>query len=753
MFDQIPLELRERKQWCSVDIEPDADGKLIKVPYVSNNCKKAASTRPAEWRSFEEALADVQEGRRQHLGFFLSADDPYFFIDLDDPSDPDQQKVLERFDTYMQRSVSGTGIHIIGKGKFEGSGKHPRNPAAGLFQQDRYILFTGDVINNKTTITTVDNDDLQSIHDWLSSAKDYPAVELEDVEPTHSDEEVFQAGCRRFDKFDNLTEARWEQYSEYRDSRGNPDHSSADHALISMLCDLTQSNSQVINLFSRTKMWSPEREQKKNGLERYVLSTIRKIRAKQVSEQKRFANITLDFSERPQEKIRGQRNKIDSLPSGLIKDMADWIWKQSRFPLQEAALSAAFSIMSTVAGRNFQTFSSPQSGLNVWFILIAGTGTGKNEYQNGISKIIKKVSDANKFGNNFFHLFGGSMVSGQAMEDALADANRCFTYFPEFAGIYRNVTAKHPQPHHSSLKDALLNIFMQSGEENYLPRRRKAKKQDEEVDTTAIQAPCLVLGGECTPEALYGSMSRDDIETGFIQRFNLLEAEAESVSRAPNSNTRVEISQELIDDLLELFVRCDEMAASGEFVTVPANKEAEKILNDYDYEKRGQVLDGDSISKELYNRSGIKAIRIASQLALSENWRAPMMTAEHAAWAVAFVDEGDERLLAKFTTGAVGDGQVKQENEILAAFTHFGKMSTKARIKLGMNGELAANRILLSHTLLKKHVVMSPAFASAQCGAVTAFEKCLHHMMSAGQIVKVSDTEKYGGGSVWCVIK
>lgn len=752
MFNNIPAELKALRQWCSVDIETDTEGKPVKIPYVSNNCKKAASTRPAEWRSFEEALADVQEGRRQHLGFFLSESDPYFFIDLDDPSDPDQQKVLSRFDTYMQRSISGTGIHIIGKGKFEGSGKHPRNPAAGLFQQDRYILFTGDVIDGKDTITTVDNDDLQSIHSWLSSAKEYPAVELEDTEPTQSDEEIFEAGCKRFDKFENLTEGVWEHYPEYQDGSGNPDHSSADHALIAMLCDLTPSNSQIISLFSRSGMWSPERERKKNGLQRYVLSTIRKIRAKQASEAKRFSNITLDFSEKPQVKKTGQRNKIDSIPAGLIKDMSDWIWSQSRYPLQESAMSAAFAVMGTVAGRSFQTYSG--LGLNVWFILVAGTGTGKNEYQNGISKIVKKVSDANKIGNKFFNLFSGQMASGQAVEDNLAERNRCFTYFPEFAGIYHSLTCLHVQPHHQSLRDALLNIYMQSGEDGYLARRMKAKQRDEERDMTAIQAPNLVLGGECTEEALYGHMSGRDVSTGFLQRFSILHVEEESVSWEPNPRGRIPMPEELTNELLEFFVRCDEMNASGEFFHVPAEAAAEKLLNTFDQESRMKTLGGsDAATKELHNRSGVKAMRIATQLAVAANWREPVVQIEHAEWAIAFVEDCDEKLLDRFKGGKVGSGQVKQEAEILKVFAEVGKLSTIARKKLGMHPAVVANRRLISHAVLKEKVVMKPAFASAQNGAVNAFENCLRNMTTSGQILKVpqSDKQEYGGGNVWCI--
>lgn len=758
MFDLIPLELRERKQWVSVSIEPNPnpEGKPLKVPYVSLNGKKASTTRPETWSSFEDAVSDVVSGKRDHIGYVLSNTDPYFFIDLDDPSDPDQQKALARFDTYMQRSVSGTGIHIIGKGSFEGGGRHPRSPEAGLFQEDRYILFTGDVINGKTTINTVSNDDLQSIHDWLSSSKSYPAVELEEVESDLTDEEVFAAGCKRFDKFNELTEGRWEQYSEYRSSEGKLDHSSADHALIAMLCDLTRSNSQIINLFSRTGMWSPEREEKKKGLERYVTTTIRKIRAKQASEAARFNHITLDFAEKSIQKASGVRNVLDSIPDGLIKQMADWIWQRSEYPLQEAAIAAAFTVMSTVAGRNFQTFT--RSGLNVWMILLADTGHGKNEYQNGIGSIVKKVSDHNKFGKSFIRMFSGEMASGQAVEDVMATRNRCMAYFPEFDDAYQSLNSPNSAPHFRSLKKAILNAYMQSGRDGYLSRRMKARqKGDEAPDETPIQSPNLVLAGECTPAAFYSKVTAQDAATGFLQRFSVYQAQTESASRRPSPNAGIAMPEELLDELLELFVRCDEMEAEDAWVTVVPDKEALRLMQVYRDEKKDATFDTnmDETTKQFYTRAGLKVIRFASLLAISSDFRNPTMRKEHVEWAIAFVEMMDNGILDHFKTGGIGTGQTKQEHEILSAFEDFSKMSTKERLKIGMTPQVAANRKILPHSILKKRVIMSSTFSGAQYGAVTAFENCLKNMAASGQIMKVpgevAEKEFDMLTSLWCI--
>jgi len=750
MFENIPSELKALKRWVSVDIEPNPnpEGKPIKVPYVSLNGRKASTTAPDTWHTFEDALSDVTTGKRDHIGFVLSPEDPYVFVDLDDLTDPDQQKVYERFNTYSQRSVSGKGIHLICRGSFAGAGKHPTKPHAGLFQENRYILMTGDVVEDRHTIEDVATADLQSIHDWLSTSKEYPSTALQEIDSNISDDEVFIRGCKRFHRFESLTEGEWEQYDDY-----NNDHSKADHALFSMLCDLTPSNEQVRNLFSRTKMWSPEREAKKKGLVRYADATIKKIRSKQVYFAEKTQHITLDFEKPAPPEVHGSRAMIDSLPDGLIKRIADWGFRRSEYPLQEAALAAAFTIISTVGGRNYQTYT--RSGLNTWIVLLAGTGTGKNEYQNIIGSVVKNVSDANKFGGSFMRMFSGELASGQAVEDVMATRNRCMCYFPEFDDIYHNLTAQGAAPHFRSLKKAVLNAYMMSGRDGYLSRRLKARQKGEDApDETPIQSPLLILAGECTPEAFYKELSFQEISRGFLQRFSVLQAKKESTSRRPSPEAGMPMPQDLIDDLLEFFVRCDELEASGEFVTVAPSPEAFKLLQQYRNDKKDLSLaEGvDEASKQFYTRAGLKVIRYASQFAISDNWQEPIIQPYHVEWAVAWVDEMDSDILNHFRTGNVGTGQTKQENDIAAVFTTFSKMSTAKRIKAGISPLVAAEKNLLPHLFLKKKVIMMPSFAEAQVGAVSAFEKCLSHMAASGQLLRIDSAtgrDTYKEANVW----
>src|SRR4051812_40487904 len=111
----IPEELRLIHSWCLWRYEDTGGKKPTKVPYQPNG-ELMSVTNPQTWHSFFDciAVADSYSG----IGFIFSDNDPYTFIDLDDPTgDPlaleRQLNIFRQFDSYSEASPSGKGLHII----------------------------------------------------------------------------------------------------------------------------------------------------------------------------------------------------------------------------------------------------------------------------------------------------------------------------------------------------------------------------------------------------------------------------------------------------------------------------------------------------------------------------------------------------------------------------------------------------------------------------------------------------------------
>jgi len=149
--EAIPDELTRLKQWIVWKYEwrPDKAKEWTKPLYqVKERGKKASSTDPSTWAAFEDAYQSYLTHRDiDGIGFVFTPEDPYFGIDLDhclNGGKPEAwaQEILNMFPgTYQEITPSGTGLHIIGKGKLPDKGKKKGDLEA--YDRGRYFTMTG----------------------------------------------------------------------------------------------------------------------------------------------------------------------------------------------------------------------------------------------------------------------------------------------------------------------------------------------------------------------------------------------------------------------------------------------------------------------------------------------------------------------------------------------------------------------------------------------------------------------------------
>jgi putative DNA primase/helicase len=148
LLENIPEELRQRSQWLVWKRE-DRDGKLTKVPYIAGGVGKASSTDSLTWRSFEEAVQALETGRYSGVGFVFSSGDPFAGIDLDKCRNPETgeieewaEKIVAAFGGYAEASPSGTGVHIIVRGK----APNKKRGRVEAYSSERFFTVTGGVL-------------------------------------------------------------------------------------------------------------------------------------------------------------------------------------------------------------------------------------------------------------------------------------------------------------------------------------------------------------------------------------------------------------------------------------------------------------------------------------------------------------------------------------------------------------------------------------------------------------------------------
>ncbi len=171
VLNNIPEELKERPQWVCWRIE-ERDGKPTKVPYQpillytdsrgkpQNQPVRASATDLMTWGKFQDAF-EAYDGRGyvssgyDGIGFVFCSGDPYTGVDLDNvvvidgtsvEIKPEAQEIIDALGGYQEFSPSGTGVHIIVKGKLPKGYQNRADSWIEIYSQERFFTMSGWVI-------------------------------------------------------------------------------------------------------------------------------------------------------------------------------------------------------------------------------------------------------------------------------------------------------------------------------------------------------------------------------------------------------------------------------------------------------------------------------------------------------------------------------------------------------------------------------------------------------------------------------
>jgi len=153
-FDSLPKQMITARRWVLWRYSFLKD-KWTKIPWNTN--RKASSTNPDTWMSFEEVKEAYQTKKYAGIGFVLGWDDTidknWLGVDLDKVYDPDTdvwsmpewRDLVYGLDTYTEFSPSGTGIHAIGWGEKTGEKCQKKTDAGDIefYDKGRYFTVTG----------------------------------------------------------------------------------------------------------------------------------------------------------------------------------------------------------------------------------------------------------------------------------------------------------------------------------------------------------------------------------------------------------------------------------------------------------------------------------------------------------------------------------------------------------------------------------------------------------------------------------
>lgn len=176
-LDNIPAEMKALPNWVAFRTEKLENGKIKKILLSPNKgassveyLKWASPTDPTTWSTFDQAAAFAKKYKLEGLSFALSGSG-MTCIDLDKhldesgkPSELAQKFIDAAQGTYIEKSVSGRGLHIFYKGA-RPEGYHLQNDEKKLENYDtaRIITMTGNLYDGAACTLTAPSAELTNL--------------------------------------------------------------------------------------------------------------------------------------------------------------------------------------------------------------------------------------------------------------------------------------------------------------------------------------------------------------------------------------------------------------------------------------------------------------------------------------------------------------------------------------------------------------------------------------------------------------
>ena len=160
----FPNELLALKHWICWRLEPDPNGgKDKKVPYSPFTGKKAYVNKHYTWATYDEAIKVMEKYGYNGIGFVFTTEIGIIAIDIDDCfingelNETGKEILAKAPKTFIEKSPSGKGLHILVRGKLPGGGRRNKDLGVEIYATSRYFTMSGDLWNDCADTIAEDN--------------------------------------------------------------------------------------------------------------------------------------------------------------------------------------------------------------------------------------------------------------------------------------------------------------------------------------------------------------------------------------------------------------------------------------------------------------------------------------------------------------------------------------------------------------------------------------------------------------------
>ncbi|TXH50490.1 MAG: DUF3987 domain-containing protein [Desulfurellales bacterium] len=405
---------------------------------------------------------------------------------------------------------------------------------------------------------------------------------------------------------------------------------------------------------------------------------------------------------------------------GVLQEFVNYCNQSAPKPQPQFAVQAALALGSIVLGRRWSTTN--QNYASMYFVNVGRSASGKEHARTAIESALMSAKLENLIGPSGY-------TSDSAVFSALLSQPAHITIIDEMGAMLGNSKAAG-----NFHKRQSLDILTQAWGQLHGSLRplgystmTLAKRYRDEQEQRIIRNPAITLLGMTTPKTFYQALTEEAIEGGFLNR--LLIVESTLGPQVRNRVTPADVPESVVQ-----WCQAGVLASSsGGNLTgvelgpslpslarvVDISERAQVLFSEYEAKciKNIEILEGEGLA-EMEGRSVEKAMRIALILAVSANIASPVVSDEHAHWAIQYVDHYTQQTIDSIRKNMVGSefGRLKQAVlEVIEKGFHKGRTERELSMysRTYKSLDLRLRRSIID-ALLSEQAIVQVNFASAR---------------------------------------
>ncbi|WP_417502328.1 DUF3987 domain-containing protein [Marinobacter sp.] len=414
-------------------------------------------------------------------------------------------------------------------------------------------------------------------------------------------------------------------------------------------------------------------------------------------------------------------------PPGFVGEIARFIHGQAIRPVPEVAIAGALGLMAGVCGKAYATPVNP-TGLNLFVILVARSGTGKEAMHTGINRLNNAVLREGHLGMCDEFIVHAELASGPALVTLLKNQHSIVNAQSEFGHLFAELVSKGAKSNEKGIRRKLTDLWSKSGPMSPVSGRVHA---DADKNTGTIAGVAYSMLGETTPGTFYDSITPEIMADGFLSRFVVIEYKGD---RPEKNTTPVEPPEELISRLRALMAHATQLQRANPHQQVKCSPEGELMLELFDKEcdRNIRAAGSSEARRQPWNRGHLNALKIASLLAVGDNHINPVIQLAHADWAIQLISGNIATYIERLDSGEVGEGDDDTRQKKVMQVV---RKVLEGKIK-DICPTMRANGVV-SRTALYDNTKKVLAFKDHRMGANNALSAVIKNLIDNGVFVEM----------------